>query len=74
MGDQSQNDHSDSNQYTIDEIISITKSFTNPISKGRFATVCHGNLQDGTQAAVKLLSKSSTQGVKEFQAEESCFT
>ncbi|CAA6667510.1 unnamed protein product [Spirodela intermedia] len=39
------------------------------IGKGGFGTVYLGNLNDGTNVAVKVLSSSSLQGSKEFEAE-----
>ncbi|XP_028807015.1 probable LRR receptor-like serine/threonine-protein kinase At1g51880 [Neltuma alba] len=51
------------------EVLSITNSFENVIGEGGFGKVYLGTLQDGTKVAVKLLSKSSQQGFKEFQSE-----
>ncbi|CAA7410079.1 unnamed protein product [Spirodela intermedia] len=73
-GEQNRNVNSDGNQYTFAEILHFTKNFSNQIGKGGFGIVYLGNLQDGTQAAVKLLSESSTQGVKEFLAEAKILT
>ncbi|XP_030483587.2 senescence-induced receptor-like serine/threonine-protein kinase [Cannabis sativa] len=50
------------------DIIDITNNFEKIIGKGGFGTVFHGYLND-TQVAVKILSESSAQGYKEFQAE-----
>ncbi|PON88030.1 Mitogen-activated protein kinase kinase kinase [Trema orientale] len=55
-------------QFTYSEIISITNNFEKKVGIGGFGTVYHGYLND-TQVAVKMLSKSSAQGYKEFQAE-----
>ena len=55
-------------QFTYSEVLSITNNFEKVIGKGGFGTVYHGYVGD-TQVAVKMLSPSSTQGYKEFQAE-----
>ncbi|KAK9051258.1 hypothetical protein SSX86_027885 [Deinandra increscens subsp. villosa] len=52
----------------IQEVLEITKNFSNVIGKGGFGTVFSG-LIENTQVAVKMLSESSAQGYKEFQAE-----
>ncbi|XP_054784890.1 probable LRR receptor-like serine/threonine-protein kinase PAM74 isoform X2 [Prosopis cineraria] len=52
-----------------DEILSITSNFESVIGEGGFGKVYLGRLKDGTQVAVKLLSKSSQQGFKEFESE-----
>ncbi|GKC59984.1 leucine-rich repeat transmembrane protein kinase protein, partial [Tanacetum coccineum] len=58
-----------SNQhYTYFEVRSITKNFKTVIGKGGFGTVFRGSIGDN-QVAVKILSESSSQGYKEFQAE-----
>lgn len=54
--------------FTYSDILQITNNFKTVLGKGGFGTVYHGYLGD-TQVAVKLLSSSSTQGHKEFQAE-----
>ncbi|XP_028756239.1 putative leucine-rich repeat receptor-like protein kinase At2g19210 [Neltuma alba] len=51
------------------QVLSITNSFETVIGQGGFGKVYLGTLQDGTKVAVKLLSKSSQQGFKEFQSE-----
>ncbi|GJX39510.1 leucine-rich repeat transmembrane protein kinase protein [Tanacetum coccineum] len=55
-------------QYTYSEVQSITDNFTTVIGKGGFGTVFRGSI-GGNQVAVKMLSESSSQGFKEFQAE-----
>ncbi|KAJ6855686.1 hypothetical protein NC651_040354 [Populus alba x Populus x berolinensis] len=56
-------------QFTYVEIVSITNNFQTIIGEGGFGKVYLGNLKDGCQVAVKLLSQSSRQGYKEFLAE-----
>ncbi|XP_022714522.1 LRR receptor-like serine/threonine-protein kinase IOS1 [Durio zibethinus] len=55
-------------QFTYSEVQRITNSFARVIGKGGFGTVYHGCLGD-TEVAVKMLSKSSSQGYKQFEAE-----
>ncbi|GJX43996.1 leucine-rich repeat transmembrane protein kinase protein, partial [Tanacetum coccineum] len=55
-------------QYTYSEVKSITNNFTTIIGKGGFGAVFRGSIE-GNQVAVKILSESSAQGYKEFQAE-----
>ncbi|XP_028807037.1 putative leucine-rich repeat receptor-like protein kinase At2g19210 [Neltuma alba] len=55
--------------FSHSEVISITNDFETVIGEGGFGKVYLGTLQDDTQVAVKLLSKSSQQGYKEFQSE-----
>ncbi|XP_040934414.1 probable LRR receptor-like serine/threonine-protein kinase At1g51880 [Gossypium hirsutum] len=55
--------------FTYSEIVTITANFKTGIGEGGFGKVFHGHLNDGTPVAVKLLSSSSKQGYKEFQAE-----
>ncbi|GKB01676.1 ribonuclease H-like domain-containing protein [Tanacetum coccineum] len=55
-------------QYTYSEVKSITNNFTMVIGKGGFGTVFRGSI-GGNQVAVKMLSESSSQGYKQFQAE-----
>lgn len=56
-------------QYTYSEVLDITKNFEMAIGKGGFGTVYCGEMKDGKQVAVKMLSPSSSQGPKEFQTE-----
>ncbi|KAK8608410.1 hypothetical protein V6N13_023834 [Hibiscus sabdariffa] len=55
--------------FTYSEIATITANFNTEIGGGGFGKVFLGHLNDGTPVAVKLLSSSSKQGYKEFQAE-----
>ncbi|XP_071710755.1 probable LRR receptor-like serine/threonine-protein kinase At1g05700 [Rutidosis leptorrhynchoides] len=55
-------------QYTYTEIQKITNNFRVVIGRGGFGTVYHGYIGD-TEVAVKMLSETSLQGDKEFQAE-----
>ncbi|KAD4982877.1 hypothetical protein E3N88_19548 [Mikania micrantha] len=56
--------------FTYSEVQRITDSFNNVIGKGGFGTVFYGLIGD-TRVAVKMLSESSAQRYKEFQAEVS---
>ncbi|XP_078441871.1 putative LRR receptor-like serine/threonine-protein kinase At1g05700 isoform X2 [Wolffia australiana] len=56
-------------QFTFAEIIRITSNFKQEIGKGGFGAVYFGNLDDGTKVAVKVISSSSSQGSREFEAE-----
>ncbi|RWR96275.1 Protein kinase domain-containing protein [Cinnamomum micranthum f. kanehirae] len=60
-------------QFTYAEVLSMTNNFQRCIGKGGFGTVYHGQMTNGTQVAVKMLSpgsiKSPCQGSKEFQNE-----
>ena len=56
-------------QYSYSEVVRITNNFNTIIGGGGFGKVYLGKLKDETQVAVKLLSTSSNQGYKEFQAE-----
>ncbi|KAI6671832.1 hypothetical protein NL676_006717 [Syzygium grande] len=51
------------------EVSRITGNFGRVIGEGGFGKVYLGTLDNGTVVAVKMLSKSSKQGYKEFQAE-----
>ncbi|XP_056176385.1 putative leucine-rich repeat receptor-like serine/threonine-protein kinase At2g19230 isoform X3 [Syzygium oleosum] len=51
------------------EVSRITGNFRRVIGEGGFGKVYLGTLENGTVVAVKMLSKSSKQGYKEFQAE-----
>ncbi|KAK4590854.1 hypothetical protein RGQ29_021160 [Quercus rubra] len=60
---------SQNQQYSYSEVVSITNNFKTIIGEGGFGKVYLGKLKDETKVAVKLLSTSSYQGYKEFQAE-----
>ncbi|KAK3410878.1 hypothetical protein EUGRSUZ_J02908, partial [Eucalyptus grandis] len=51
------------------EVSRITRNFGQVIGEGGFGKVYLGALENGTVVAVKMLSESSKQGYKEFQAE-----
>ncbi|KAI3684215.1 hypothetical protein L6452_33436 [Arctium lappa] len=57
-------------RFTLSEVQKITNSFSSVIGKGGFGTVFHGSIGEN-QVAVKMLSESSAQGYREFQAEVS---
>jgi len=57
--------------FSYTEILNITDNFKTVIGEGGFGKVYIGILHDHTQVAVKMLSKSSKQGYKEFQSEVS---
>ncbi|WCJ39653.1 Leucine-rich repeat protein kinase family protein [Euphorbia peplus] len=56
--------------FTYSEVVSMTNNFQKVLGKGGFGTVYHGYLDD-SEVAVKMLSQSSAQGYKQFQAEVS---
>nr|XP_043635400.1 G-type lectin S-receptor-like serine/threonine-protein kinase At1g67520 [Erigeron canadensis] len=57
--------------FTFQSISSATNGFstTNKLGEGGFGAVYKGKLADGQEVAVKRLSRSSAQGVKEFKNE-----
>ena len=55
-------------QFTSSDVLKMTNNFGRILGKGGFGTAYHGYLND-TQAAVRMLSPSSVQGYKEFEAE-----
>ena len=63
------NIRSKNQRYSYSEVVSITNNFETIIGGGGFGQVYLGKLKDEAQVAVKLLSPSSNQGYKEFQAE-----
>lgn len=64
---------SNTRHFKFSEVTSITDNFASLIGQGGFGKVYIGMLKDGTQVAVKLLSSSSRQGLKEFQTEVQTF-
>ncbi|RWR78178.1 putative LRR receptor-like serine/threonine-protein kinase [Cinnamomum micranthum f. kanehirae] len=72
---------SEKRQFTYAEVITMTNNFRRAIGKGGFGTVYHGQMPDGTQVAVKMLSLQSVkllsrtcQGSNEFQNEVQLLT
>ena len=62
----------ETHRFTYDELKAITNHFDFVLGKGGFGNVYHGQLHDGTEAAVKLLhSHRMVKGTssEEFQAE-----
>ncbi|KAH9713959.1 protein kinase domain-containing protein [Citrus sinensis] len=55
-------------KFSYFDVLKITNNFERVLGKGGFGTVYHGYLDD-KQVAVKMLSSSSVQGYKQFQAE-----
>ncbi|KAJ0007592.1 hypothetical protein Pint_29486 [Pistacia integerrima] len=55
-------------RFSYSDVVKITNNFETVIGKGGFGTVYLGYLDDN-QVAVKMLSPSSAQGYKQFQAE-----
>ncbi|XXG57283.1 hypothetical protein AAC387_Pa03g4482 [Persea americana] len=67
---------SEKRRFTYAEVINMTNNLERSIGKGGFGTVYHGQMPDGTQVAVKMLSLQSVkllshmrQGSDEFQNE-----
>ncbi|KAK0596618.1 hypothetical protein LWI29_017417 [Acer saccharum] len=56
-------------RFSYSDVVRITNNFERIVGQGGFGTVYHGNLDDHTQVAVKMLSLSSIQGHKQFQTE-----
>lgn len=56
-------------KFTYKELEFITDNFSKIIGKGGFGTVFYGHLEDRTEVAVKLLTKSSSQGKEDFLSE-----
>ncbi|XP_042442919.1 probable leucine-rich repeat receptor-like protein kinase At2g28990 [Zingiber officinale] len=55
--------------FTYKELERVTNYFKKQLGKGGFGPVFHGYLKNDVQIAVKMLSQSSSQGMKEFRAE-----
>lgn len=51
------------------EVLKVIDNFKTVIGQGGFGKVYLGTLADGTKVAVKMLSQTSKQGYREFQAE-----
>lgn len=58
-------------QFTYSEVVKMTNNFTRVLGKGGFGEVYYGVIDD-IQVAVKMLSVSSSQGYRQFQA-EACY-
>ncbi|XP_019092968.1 PREDICTED: probable LRR receptor-like serine/threonine-protein kinase At5g59680 isoform X2 [Camelina sativa] len=58
-----------SRRFTYSEVVKMTNNFQRVLGKGGFGMVYHGSVNGYEQVAVKVLSQSSTQGYKEFNAE-----
>ncbi|KAL1208519.1 Receptor-like protein kinase [Cardamine amara subsp. amara] len=58
-----------SKRFTYSDLIKMTNNFQSVLGKGGFGMVYHGTVNGSEQVAVKVLSRSSTQGYKEFKAE-----
>ncbi|CAN8253316.1 unnamed protein product [Cochlearia groenlandica] len=56
-------------KFAYSEVTKMTNNFETVVGKGGFGVVFHGTVNGSEQVAVKLLSKSSGQGYKEFKAE-----
>ncbi|KAJ4821136.1 Leucine-rich repeat protein kinase family protein [Rhynchospora pubera] len=61
-------------QFTYRQLEIITNNFDRVVGKGGYGIVYHGCLEDSTEVAIKVSSKSSTQGRKEFFAEVQSLT
>ncbi|KAJ3695089.1 hypothetical protein LUZ60_000466 [Juncus effusus] len=61
--------HFESRKFTFIELKTLTNNFQDKIGTGGFGSVFMGCLENRKQVAVKVLSQSSSQGVKEFMAE-----
>ncbi|XP_044484224.1 LRR receptor-like serine/threonine-protein kinase IOS1 [Mangifera indica] len=56
-------------QFSYSDVLKMTNNFERVLGKGGFGTVYHGYIDNDIQVAVKMLSPSSVQGYKQFQAE-----
>ena len=52
--------------FTLDDISAATQNFSQKIGRGGFGWVFFGQLPEGKEIAVKVLSLFSTQGVNQF--------
>jgi hypothetical protein len=56
-------------EFTYEEVLTITRNFEKVVGKGASGTVYHGWIDHDTEVAVKMLSSESAQGYMQFQAE-----
>ncbi|XP_048552802.1 putative leucine-rich repeat receptor-like protein kinase At2g19210 [Triticum urartu] len=61
-------------RFTYKQLDMITKGFKRILGRGGFGIVYHGFLEDDTEVAVKLRSRTSKQGVNVFLAEAQILT
>ncbi|XP_037474295.1 putative leucine-rich repeat receptor-like protein kinase At2g19210 [Triticum dicoccoides] len=61
-------------RFTYKQLDTITRGFKQILGRGGFGIVYHGFLEDNTQVAVKLRSRTSKQGVNVFLAEAQILT
>lgn len=59
----------ESREFTYEELEKITSNFERLIGEGGFGRVYHGFLEDNTNVAVKMLSRTSSSGINGFLAE-----
>lgn len=57
--------------FTFSEIEDATKNFEKKIGSGGFGVVYYGEMKDGKEIAVKVLTSNSYQGKREFSNEAS---
>ncbi|KAK2425222.1 putative LRR receptor serine/threonine-protein kinase [Trifolium repens] len=60
-------------EFTYEEVLTITRNFEKVVGKGASGTVYHGWIDHDTEVAVKMLSSESVQGYMQFQAEAKLF-
>jgi hypothetical protein len=63
-----------SRQFTYKELKVMTSNFREEIGRGGFGAVFLGYLENGSPVAIKMCSKTSSQGDKEFLAEVKRFS
>ncbi len=56
-------------QFTYEELEKFTGNFQRLIGQGGFGCVYHGCLEDNTEVAVKMLSRTTSNGLNGFLAE-----